>query len=281
MKSTSASLIAHNAQSATTLAKIWKVTRTDGRVYGFTNHDRDLPVGGLIYQARTGFNATTVQTVAGMVVDNMDVEGMFDSVEITESDIHAGLWDFARVELAEVNWADTSMGVSYQRVGWLGEVRPAGQMFAAELRGLMQKLAQQIGRTYQVACDADLGDSRCGINLGSFSRGTVAGTVLSVTSQRQFTDGTNLTDAADWFEGGLVTWQTGANAGVQREVKAFASGIVTLNQTTPFPIAPGDTFTITAGCDKSRATCKAKFANVINFRGYPDVPGNDSLFSGT
>ena len=39
----------------------------------------------------------------------------------------------------------------------------------------------------------------------------------------------------------------------------------------------GDTFTVTAGCDKQFATCQAKFANAVNFRGFPHMPGNDFI----
>lgn len=281
MKTVGASLKTHYAQSATTIAKCWKVTRTDGKVFGFTEHDRDLPVSGVTYAARTGFAAQAVQTIAGMSVDNLDVQGMFDSLEITEGDIYAGLWDFARVELFEVNWADLSMGVSRQRVGWVGEVRARGNGFVAELRGLMQQLAQSIGRTYQAGCDAEVGDARCGVNLATFPRGTVAGTVVSVASQRQFTDATNLTDADGWFTDGKVAWTAGANVGLVMEVKAFAGGVVTLHLPMPFAIAPGDTFTITAGCDGAAATCTAKYSNIVNFRGFPHVPGIDRLVSGS
>jgi uncharacterized phage protein (TIGR02218 family) len=44
-----------------------------------------------------------------------------------------------------------------------------------------------------------------------------------------------------------------------------------------FPIQAGDTFAITAGCDKRFATCVEKFANADNFRGFPHMPGNDFI----
>ena len=40
----------------------------------------------------------------------------------------------------------------------------------------------------------------------------------------------------------------------------------------------GDTFSVVAGCDKKFATCKAKFANALNFRGFPHLPGNDAAY---
>jgi uncharacterized phage protein (TIGR02218 family) len=43
----------------------------------------------------------------------------------------------------------------------------------------------------------------------------------------------------------------------------------------PAPLAAGDVFTVTAGCDKRFATCSGRFANALNFRGFPHLPGND------
>jgi uncharacterized phage protein (TIGR02218 family) len=37
----------------------------------------------------------------------------------------------------------------------------------------------------------------------------------------------------------------------------------------------GDAFRIAAGCDKRFSTCREKFANAVNFRGFPHMPGND------
>jgi uncharacterized phage protein (TIGR02218 family) len=41
------------------------------------------------------------------------------------------------------------------------------------------------------------------------------------------------------------------------------------------PVAVGDAFQVVAGCDKRFETCRTKFANHLNFRGFPHMPGND------
>ena len=46
----------------------------------------------------------------------------------------------------------------------------------------------------------------------------------------------------------------------------------------PRPIVVGDQVRLVAGCDKTFATCKAKFANALNFRGFPHLPGNDAAY---
>ena len=85
--------------------------------------------------------------------------------------------------------------------------------------------------------------------------------------------------AADWFTFGTATFATGANAGLAFDIKAHlrTSGVdlLLLWVPTPFAVVVGDMASVTAGCRKSLATCKGKFANVANFRGYPHIPGAD------
>ena len=140
---------------------------------------------------------------------------------------------------------------------------------------------QPRGRLFQYACDADLGDARCTVDLDDpLFRGT--GAVVTASSPRLFTATGLEAFATDWFTRGLLTFTSGANAGRAQEVKrhvldAGAGTDATLELWQPMaqPIAPGDAFTVTAGCDKHFATCQAKFANAANFRGFPHMPGND------
>ena len=59
----------------------------------------------------------------------------------------------------------------------------------------------------------------------------------------------------------------------------LAGGIVTLTllEAPVRAIADGDSFIARAGCDKRIATCGAKFTNVANFRGFPNISGQDSV----
>lgn len=282
MKAWPAPLKAHLAGAVTTIAFCWKVTRQDGVVFGFTNHQGDLLVDGVNYLASTGFTAGEVSTRAALNVDDLEVEGMIDAAGIDEADVLAGLWSFAEVECFVVNYRDVSMGVGHVRRGWLGEVRRRGRTFFAELRGMMQKLQQAFGRSILAACDADLGDARCAVNMATGGR-TVTTTVTTATSQRQFT-ATGLTAAAGWFTEGSIEFDPGtANAGVRREIKAHATGgVITLQLPFPYPIQVGDSFTARAGCNKEFATCiSPKFSNGPRFRGFPHVPGADRIMSGT
>lgn len=46
----------------------------------------------------------------------------------------------------------------------------------------------------------------------------------------------------------------------------------------PYAIAAGDSYAVTPGCRRRfEEDCKAKFNNVINFRGEPHLPGTDKM----
>lgn len=281
MKSVGASLLAHMQGEVTTLCTCWKVTRTDGQVFGFTDHSENLTISGITYSASTGYTATAIKSTSALNVDNLDVQGALDSSTITDGDLLAGLWDFATVEIFLVNYADTSMGSMNLRKGNIGNVQTGRGAFVTELRGMMQRLQQAVGRLIMPACNADLGDARCGVNLGTFPNGTVPDTITSVVSNRNFIC-SSLAPVSGWFDGGLVTFTSGLNDGLQMEVKAYATGgAILLFLPMPYTVQVGDTITITAGCDKAHTTCNSKFSNTINFRGFPHLPGIGRIFSGS
>ena len=277
MKSISDALKAHLSSETLTVATLWRVTRTDGSVFAFTDHDQDISFGGLVYLASTGYTPSSVETASALNVDNMEIQGVLTSETITDIDLAAGMWDYALIEVFLVNYMDLSMGGMWIRKGRLGEVKTGRVAFTAELRGMMQNLQQTIGRIYTPACNADFGDARCKMDKPAW---TVSGTVSSINGASQFDDASR-TEATGHFDGGLLTWTSGPNAGAQMEVKMFTSpGSFILQEAMIRGIAVGDEYSVSAGCDKTLATCKARFSNVINFRGFPYLPGKDRVMSG-
>lgn len=278
MKNISPALAAHIAGEVTTLATCWKLTRRDGATLGFTDHDRDITFETVTYRAATGFTPSAVANSAGFAVDNLEVEGMLSASSITEADIMAGLYDFAEIEIFMVNYADVSQGKMILRRGWLGEVSMNNQQFTAEVRGLTQALSQNIGELFSPSCRATLGDARCSVNLASV---TVSGTISTTTSRQDFT-ANSVTGAAGLYTLGKITFTSGANSGLAMEVKEHVKmttggARITLVLPMPYAIANGDGFNLTQGCDKTLATCKTRYDNVLNFRGEPHVPGIDRM----
>ena len=201
MKTISSPLAAHIAGEVTTLATCWKLTRRDSTTLGFTDHDRDIVFAALTYKAATGFSPSAVANSASLQVDNLDVEGMLSAESISEADILAGVYDFAEIEIFQINYADTSQGILKMRRGWLGEVSLTRQHFVAEVRGLTQLLSQDIGEYFSPSCRATLGDTRCKINMTSH---TVTGSVTAGASRSGFTDSAR-TEASALFTGGKIT----------------------------------------------------------------------------
>ena len=275
MRTASANLTAHIASEVTTLAVCWKLTLTTGAVMGFTDHTSDLTVSSILYKAATGFSPTSIETKDKFAVDNLDIAGVLDAAAITEADIMAGKYDFAEVEIFMVNVTDLTQGIIQHRRGWLGEVSLRNGQFITEVRGLAQKLSQNIVELYSPTCRAVLGDARCKVALGAF---TASGTVNTVTSRQVFISNA-LTQAAGYFSSGEVVWLTGANAGRRMEIKEFSNKQVTLVLPMPNNVTVGDTFNAIAGCDKTFNTCFTKFSNAVNFRGEPHVPGMDKMLA--
>jgi uncharacterized phage protein (TIGR02218 family) len=276
MKTAGSPLATHIAGETTTLATCWKVTRRDGSIFGFTDFDKDLTVDSLLYQARSGYTRSAIHTIANLAVDNLDIESAIDSETLSAADLRAGVWDGATVEIFIVNWANLANGKIILKRGTIGEVELKDTVFRAELRGLSQALSQKIVELYTPDCRADLGDARCKINLASL---TVTGAITASRIRRSFADSTRGESINHW-NGGLLTWTSGANVGRKMEVKAFGSGgAFTLFLPMPSIVAVGDNYSLRPGCDKKFSTCKDRYSNVKNFRGEPNVPGNDQVLA--
>ncbi len=285
MKILPSGMQAHLDSGATTLCHCWKLTLTSGAASGFTSHDRDLIFDGVTFSAMSGFEAGAIETSLGLNVDDLEVMGALNAATLNEADLAAGKFDNAEILIYRVNWQNVAQRVVIAS-GNLGEVSRGAAGFRAEVRGLAHHLNQPIGRLYQYGCDADLGDGKCGVNVNLPAYkglGSVAGLPVAAAAQRLFT-ASGLSDfASGWFTRGKIVWTSGANNGLAMEVKlhSLAAGIVTIElwQAMANTIAAGDTFSVTAGCDKQAATCQAKFSNMVNYRGFHLMPGNDWIQS--
>lgn len=281
MRQLDPNLQAHLNTGVTTLAWCWRITRNDGVRLGFTDHDRDISFDATVFEASSGLTASEMQSEIGLAVPNLEVTGALRSDRLNADDLAAGLYDRAGIEIFRVNWVSPEQRL-LMRKGAIGEVKRGTTAFAAEIRGLADYLQQERGRIYQYSCDADLGDARCGVGLATPAL-TGAGTVAAMLDARTFTTAGLGAYAEGWFGRGLLTWTGGANRGraieVKRHFMAASGPVIEIWQDTAAAIVAGDTFSVSAGCDKQFATCRAKFNNGVNFRGCPHIPGNDFILS--
>jgi uncharacterized phage protein (TIGR02218 family) len=279
MRDIPADLAGHLSGETTSLCHCWRATRRDGVKLGFTDHDEDLNFEDTVFHAGTGLDAAEASTGLGFAVGGGEVAGALSSDGLSEEDLSAGRWDGARVEMFLVNWTAPEQRIRL-RVAEVGEVRRQGAEFSAELRSMMHRLDAKTGRLYAGTCDAELGDARCRKDLQSpifTGQGLVLEAVsafeLVVSGLRDFADG--------WFAAGRLTWADGRNAGHTVHIRDHRRdgdlAWLGLWQAPPEPVSFGEGFQVQVGCDKRFTTCRERFANVLNFRGFPHMPGTERV----
>ncbi len=278
MRSVDSNLQTHLDGRATTLATCWRITRRDGGVLGFTDHDRALTFDGTAFLPDTGAVGSALSSSADLAADNAEIEGALSASALSGDDLAAGRYDGADVEIFRVNWAAPDQRLLLKK-GVIGEVKREGEAFRAELRGLSHALEQPVGRVYQRLCDVNVGSAKCGVDLDQSAFKT-SGAVTALRDAQSFAASGFSSFEDGWFAHGLLTWTAGANAGLKAHVKTQTqSGAVSLWLPAGAAVGIGDAFTVTAGCDKRFDTCRAKFSNAANFRGFPFMPGNDFAVS--
>ena len=134
---------------------------------GFTDHDRDLTVEGVMCRAASGWTAGAADSAVGFSAGSAAVAGALDDAAITDADVEAGLYDGAAVALWRVDWDRPDLRVRLW-TATLARIRREGAGFTAELEGPLAALERVVGRTYGRDCDAVLGDGRCGVELEAF-----------------------------------------------------------------------------------------------------------------
>lgn len=261
------------AGETTTLAICWRVARTDGVTLGFTTHDRPLDIGGVTYLASPGMAPSAISVGDGLEVDTMEVEGALSASLITAVDLDAGRYDNAAVSIFVVDWRDAGAGTMPLARGVLGEVARrsvgTGGAFTAELRGPTAALDATVVETCSPECRAELGDARCRVDLAPL-------TVLAEAGDSG--DGRiAVTIPADRFAGGRLRVLAGPNAGLDVQLAGSGPDWVEPFEPLPFALAADTRVEMREGCDRRFATCRDRFANALNFRGEPHVPGSDLL----
>ena len=257
-------------------AVLVKITRKDGVVFGYTDHDMPLTVDGQTYLPAPGIKRTTLTATSDDRVSNQEFASAW--VDAPEADLLAGLFDNAEVETMHCSWRTPSFGTFTVDKGNLGVIQWTADGFRGDVQSHMRQLTRNIAFTYTASCRHQLFSQfqpfkigACTLNKASF---TFPAAVASVVTDKLIFTVTGLAQADGFCSAGTLTWTTGANAGTTSPVKKHTVGgnvQIELFLPTPHAIVAGDNFDITAGCDKTFGTCKNKFNNVVNFGGFPHI----------
>ena len=272
---------AHVESSATTLCTCWRLERRDGLVLGFTDHDATVSFGGCAFVPATGGDASEATAKTGGATDTTDFVAVLSSAAITEDDIRLGRFDGAAVETWRVNWRDPDMRHLLRR-DRIGEITLEDHLFRAELRSAQADLNRKQGRYYQALCGTRLGTTACGIDLDDPAY-KATGAVLAIEGTRRLRVSGVGAFASGWFSFGRISWTSGHKSGLADTIAAHGRDVMgdyfDLDTEIAEWVAVGDGFTAQAGCDRTFSSCRDRFANAVNFRGFPHVPGSDFVLS--
>jgi len=276
-----AALEAHLGGGLTTVCHAWAITRKDGKVFAFTDHDLPLRFAGYEFRADSGLSALALAQSTGLSVDNTEALGALSDSSLREDEIEQGRFDGAQVRGWLVNWADPAQHWLNFR-GTLGDLSRAGGGFRAELRGLTEGLNRPLGRVYQKPCSAVLGDGNCRFDTAQEGY-AVTLAVQEVTAARRFVWSDLAGFDADWFLRGRLEVLDGSAAGLWGSIKAdrsVAGGrVIELWEPVRGRVEAGTQVRLVAGCDKRVETCRLKFNNFDNYQGFPDLPSEDWVLS--
>jgi uncharacterized phage protein (TIGR02218 family) len=263
--------VAWLAGALTTMALCWRLDRADGVTIGFTAHDRDLTIDGIVYRSSPGMVSSAIHQSDGFDVDTLDLEGALTHDAITADDLAAGRWDGAALTLFATDWTDRTETLVIAR-GEIGDVSIRDEAFTAELRGPTALLERPVVERTSPDCRASLGDRRCRIDLAARTRFAL---LVSVADEVLTLDAAE--PSANAYGYGRLRWLDGANAALAVPILSSAGTTVTLRDPPAFAIEPGARVELLEGCDRLFATCRTRFANAANFRGEPYLPGIDLL----
>ncbi len=276
MKKIDTATSAHIRGEVTTLCRCWIIDLVDGVRFGFTDHDENNEVNGVLCERDAGAESSSVEERIGLNIDASEIHGALQSDRITADDINSGKYDGGKITTYFVNWKAPGQHFIDQ-VLLIGEITQQDGVFRFELQSMTSMLDHTRGRHFIKRCQADLGDVRCKVALDTSGFSGV-GTVAEILSPYSL-EISGLDDfEPNWFSFGHLRWISGKNdgRGIEVAIHVVEDGIVrlTLWQAMSAAVDVGDTFTITTGCDKTFKTCKEKFSNSLNFQGFPHMPGD-------
>jgi len=285
MRTATPALIALLSSNQFVMADLYTITLATGDAFYYADYDADLIVGGNIYLSNNlQISRSGIRTVSGIEVDTLSVDIAADPTHtmlgrpFVQIANNGGL-DGARMQIDRVfmpldNPTDTSAGTMLLFNGEINvDEVDRGTARLSVLSDIALLNVQMPRNIYQAGCLHTLFDAGCGLSKAAFA---VSSSVHAGSTKTQINCG--LSQAADYFALGTITFSSGPNAGVSRTVKAYSPGIITLSLPLKAMSTVGDVFKAYPGCDKQQSTCTTKFNNLPRFRGFPYIPIPETAF---
>lgn len=257
-------------QELETTAIWWRIERADGVTLGFTSHDRDLAIEGVVHRTAPGMVPSAIRRTADLDADSAEIAGALSHDSISEGDLAAGRFDGASVTMGMVDWSSLEKSTLYS--GTLGAVSHEGTGFSAELKSMKELLQRQVSPRTSPSCRAEF----CGIGCTlSAPRFTIVAQVIEISEAGERLRIAGLAAPTD-YRFGLVRWLDGPDAGLWRRIEDV-DGAWLITDHAAHSSSVDLKVLLRQGCDHTIATCSERFGNAVNFQGEPYLPGNDML----
>lgn len=254
----------------TTIAMCWRLERSDGAGLALTSHDQAIVSEGITHIPAPGITPASVTRSLGLDAQSAEIAGALSSDALDANDLSLGRWDGARVRLTAVDWQAPAQDAITLIAGELGGVAIDGDAFSAELNGAAARLEEPVCPATSAECRAQFGDKQCRVDLaGRTITAQVVNSNDGELTVDQTLDGKYLL--------GRLRYMSGANCGLSSIIIAVNGTSVVVRDLPRAPVEAGCRIELREGCDKRFETCATRFANAINFRGEPHLPGNDLL----
>lgn len=223
-----------------------------------------------VYKTDSGYETTAYSASSAFAPAAIDLEGICTIGGVTRDALASGIFDNAHVYIFKCDFLNPVEDYEPIASGFFGKTTLQDDRYRIEGMALIDALNQSTGRTYTAACSRTFGDAGCTQILAAL---LVTGSLSHVTSGFTVRDASR-SEVADWFGAGTLAFTSGNNAGLKPlEIKTYAlDGTITTFE--PFYYTPqvGDDYVMTPGCRKRLADCRDKWANVINFFGFSNIP---------
>ena len=254
----------------TSIALCWRLERTDGAGIALTSHDQPILAEGLSHEPVPGMLPASISRNLGLEPDSGEVAGALSSEALDKQDLALGRWDGASMRLSAVDWSNPEAEPIGLLAGEIGSVTLDGESFSAELRGAAARLDEPVCPATSAECRAHFGDKKCRVDLAGR---TVSAVAVSANGGELTLD----RSVDERFLFGRLRYMSGQNCGLTTVILSTSGTTVQVRDLPRAVVGPGDRLELREGCDKRFTTCVERFANAVNFRGEPHLPGNDLL----
>ncbi|AAV86462.1 DUF2163 domain-containing protein [Anaplasma marginale] len=271
MKNAAQKLPAHTSHAVITTALCCRISAENADIR-LTEHDENLEIDNAVYSSGYGINFGPIYRGKDRSIASIEIT-KYGSI-MREQALASGQRSRIEVEIFSIDYDDVSREKITLFVGMVSTITVENHRLKISLEGIQSALSDKIGILFSPHCRAQFCDSKCKLDRKKF---TFQSTVDKVVDHLTLED-TKLPYADCYYKHGVVTFLDGENRGISVEVRGHRHYMVHLARSAPYPILPGDAYSIIAGCDKNFLTCSRKFDNTSNFRGEPHVPDLNSVY---